>query len=236
MGAVLLTPELLTKIRIAMPEEPEIQIEDQDCDAYDRARVVESFAELKTSLVTRGFTLVEQDQADLQLRHATRVTSCTYDGMVHGRSDLELRDRSGQTVELVTLFPLWPDGLADQLLRSPRLLRYAQTSKKDSEPEKPPPQRETLISAPELDPHLVIKLTEYWTLRLSERGMPARQMPKAKVIRFGSQCALVAQPDGEPPVMHRSDCSPEELLATIDRVVTQLVAPPEGKSPPIPPL
>lgn len=56
-----MTAELLANLRTALPGEPYVQIDDEDCDGNDRARVTASFEELRESLVKRGFTLVDPD-------------------------------------------------------------------------------------------------------------------------------------------------------------------------------
>lgn len=131
----LLDAKILGQLKIQLAASPELKVEDGDCDKEDRSMIRASWDELQTSLVSAGFTLVSKNP-DLHLRHVNHLTNCGFDGRIHGTASLLLETPQGRLVERVSLFPLWPDGLVKQLLKSARLLRFAQQPRPKPSPTK----------------------------------------------------------------------------------------------------
>jgi hypothetical protein len=219
---ILVTPELLPNLRIEMPPGPEIQVDDQDCDEYDEARLRASFDELRTSLVAHGFQLFDPPLSNLRLSHTHHVTTCTYDRQIEGTSTIVLRDRNGRVVERVSLFPLWPDGLVAQLLESARLAAFAKAPPVEPVAPVAPVATSTAIDPPALDPQVEARLAEYFELRLQEQG-PIEGVDH-RVIRLGETCVVTASIGGK-TATERVPCDPDRIADAIDRIVERLNSP-----------
>ena len=228
---IALTPELLANLRVALSGEPQIQIDDKDCDGNDRARITASFEELRESLVKRGFTMVDPSAANLLLEHRTHVTVCTYDGQLEGSAQLIAKDRGGRTIDIASLFPLWPDALVDLILTSDRLAAFAR------DPIAQPMKVATVGTSTsarfsirpmegDLDPALADQLIEYLILRLTERGSLVRNdsAPDAltsKFLRVQDRCVIQAALLRR-SATERAGCSTDDLMNAIDRLAEQL--------------
>jgi hypothetical protein len=229
-----LTPELLGHLRVALPGEPLMKIDDGDCDDHDRSRIKASFEELREALVTRGFTVVDPELANVWFEHRTHVTACTFDGQLEGSAQLIAKDRSGRTIDIASLFPLWPEGLVDLILTSERLAEFA---KNPQAPPPPPPAAIAVATSTsasfsirpmegELDPALADQLVEYLILKLTERGSLFRddrssEALTSKFLRIQDRCVLQAALFRQ-TATERAGCGTDDLMDAIDRLAAQL--------------
>lgn len=232
---ILVTPDLLENLSIAMPDEAQIQVEDGDCDEYDRTRVRASFEELRTSLLEHGFTLAEDGEANLRLAHTNTITSCTYDDMIHGTSTVVLTDRWGRTVEAVSLFPLWADGLVRQLLESAALASFAAHPPEPPQAAPPPPSppqapktppafSPTPLASEVLEPALAKQLGGYLAARIADAGYRRSDDGApltSEVTKLGSKCVLTARLGGR-SATERTSCDADALAGAIDRITPRL--------------
>ncbi len=232
---VQVTPDLVAHLKVALSGEPAIQIDDSDCDDHDRSRVTASFDELRQSLVAHGFLLVDPAEANLLFEHHTHVTTCTYDGQLEGSAQLIAKDRSGRTIEIVSLFPLWPDGLVDLILTSDRLAAFARDPAAPPVRRAPPPELAVTSTAAtfsiqpmegELDPALADQLVEYLIVRLTEGGAlirddAAHEALTSKFLEVGDRCVISASLFRR-GATERTGCSTEELMDAIDRIASRL--------------
>jgi hypothetical protein len=232
---VVVTPDLLANLRVSLPGEPLMTIDDGDCDDHDRSRITASFEELREELVKHGFTVVDQSQANLVFEHRTHVTTCTYDGQLEGSAQLVAKDRGGQTIDIASLFPLWPEGLVELILTSERLAAYARNPRATPPPPPPPAIAVATSTASsfsvrpmegDIDPALADQLVEYLILRLTERGALRRDDAAAnpltsKFLRIQDRCVVQAALFGRAST-ERAGCSTDELMDAIDRLAAQL--------------
>jgi hypothetical protein len=229
---IVITSELMANLRVALAPEPRIDIDDSDCDGHDRSRVVASFEELREALLKHGFTVVDLESANLVFEHRTHVTACTFDGQLEGTAQLIAKDKNGRTIDIASMFPLWPEGLVDLIVTSERLADFAANPR-------------TIVPAPiatvktstasgfsirpmegDLDPALADQLVEYLILRLTEaaslvRDDTSRDALTSKYLRVADRCVLQAALFGR-SVTERAGCGTDDLMDAVDRLAAKL--------------